>query len=175
VRRGEHPGIAGVTAEGFQHWGAAGQYGPMTHESAAQPAGVAGPTRSIGELVLTFMAGSVLLPVLQGMAGKAGEDLYGWVRRILPGKRAEAAEEQLVSEGQIALVDRARRMVFELPADLSGREAAAILNLRLPTADDAWLLVKKDYARRVWVIEPVDGPPSAGVDAAPDDSSSTEG
>ncbi|MDT0485378.1 MULTISPECIES: hypothetical protein [Streptomyces] len=146
----------------------------MTQESAARPAGVAGPTRSIEALVMTFMAGSVLLPVLQGMAGKVGEDLYGWVRRILPGKRAEAAEEQLMSDGQIALVDRARRMIFELPADLSGREAAAILNLRLPTADDAWLLVKKDYARHVWVIETVDSPPAASVDAAPDDSPTTD-
>jgi hypothetical protein len=137
----------------------------MTHESATQPTGAAGPTRSVGALVITFLAGSVLLPVLQGMAGRAGENLYAWVRRILPGGRSGAAEERLLNDGQIDLVDTTRRMIFQLPADLSDREAAAILHLRLPTSGDAWLLVRKDYARRIWVIETADGdPPPASAD-----------
>ncbi|MEU6667984.1 hypothetical protein [Streptomyces sp. NPDC046727] len=136
----------------------------MAEESPSQPADAAGPTRSAGDVLLAFLEGSVMLPLLGGMAKKAGEDLYEWVRRILSGKKARTAEEHLLDDGQVALVDTVRRVVFQLPADLTDREAVAILQLRLPTDSDAWLLVRKDYARRVWVIEPTDGPPARAID-----------
>lgn len=141
----------------------------MTVETAAESADGAGPTRSVGMLLGTLLAGSVLLPTLQQLAAKAGEDLYGWLRHSLPGRQARAAEERLLNDGQVALVDPARRVVFQLPADLSEREAAVILRLRLPATDpDTWLLVRKDYARRVWVIETTAGPPEHGVATASD-------
>lgn len=144
--------------------GAGGQHDGMAEESPSQPDRAAGPTRSFGDLLRVILEGSVLLPLLAGMAGKAGEDLYAWVRASLSGKKARAAEEHLLDEGQVALVDTVRRVIFQLPADLTDREAVAILQLRLPTESDAWLLVRKDYSRRVWVIEPTDGPPARGID-----------
>ncbi|MFF9623993.1 hypothetical protein [Streptomyces griseosporeus] len=147
----------------------------MAQHFAQQPTGEAGPTRSVGELLLTFMAGSVLLPLLQGVTGRAGEDIYSWVRGLFPGRKAGEVEERLTEEGQICLIDSVRRLVFELPADLTDRETAAILSLRLPSDANTWLLVRKDYARRIWVIEPTDAPPersveAAATDAAPDGS-----
>lgn len=141
----------------------------MAQHSAHRPTGEAGPTRSVGELLLTFMAGSVLLPLLQGVTGRAGEDIYSWVRGLFPGRKAEELEERLTEEGQICVVDSVRRLVFELPADLSDRETAAILSLRLPSDSDTWLLVRKDYARRIWVIEPTDAPSEHSVEAAATD------
>ncbi|WP_030343196.1 hypothetical protein [Streptomyces sp. NRRL S-1022] len=142
----------------------------MAQHSAQRPTGEAGTTRSVGELLLTFMAGSVLLPLLQGVTGKAGEDIYSWVRGLFPGRKAEEIEERLTEEGQICVVDSVRRLVFELPADLTARETAAILSLRLPSDTDTWLLVRKDYARRIWVIEPTDAPPERSVEAAAPDT-----
>ena len=116
------------------------------------------------------MGGSVLLPLLQGVTGRAGEDIYGWVRGLFPGRKAEEVEERLTEEGQICVVDSVRRLVFELPADLTDRETAAILSLRLPSDADTWLLVRKDYARRIWVIEPTNAPPERSVEAAAADT-----
>ncbi|MDT9698195.1 hypothetical protein [Streptomyces sp. P17] len=141
------------------------QHSDMSQDSAAQPPDAVGPTRSIGEALLALLSGSLLLPMLQGMATQLGEDLYAWVRRSLPSKEAQAAEEHLLEDGQVALVDDVRRVIFQLPADLTDREAVAILGLKLPTDGDAWLLVKKDYARRAWMIVPTDGPPTRSIDA----------
>ncbi|MFE1292759.1 hypothetical protein [Streptomyces sp. NPDC058751] len=142
----------------------------MAQHSAQRPTGEAETTRSVGELLLTFMAGSVLLPLLQGVTGKAGEDIYSWMRGLFSGRKAEEVEERLTEEGQICVVDSVRRLVFELPADLTDRETAAILSLRLPSDADTWLLVRKDYARRIWVIEPTDAPPERSVEAAATDT-----
>ncbi len=111
----------------------------------------------------------MFLPLLEGMAGKVGEDLYAWLRRILPGGKAKTAEEKLLDDGQVVLVDTVRRVIFQLPADLTAAQATAILNLRLPIDDDAWLLVRKDYARGAWVIEPVADPPTGSIEATTDD------
>ncbi|MFF8387299.1 hypothetical protein ACF053_27160 [Streptomyces kanasensis] len=142
----------------------------MAQHSAQRPPGEAGTTRSVGELLLTFMAGSVLLPLLQGVTGRAGEDIYSWARGFFPRRKAGEVEERLTEEGQICLVDSVRRLVFELPADLTDRETAAILSLRLPSDANTWLLVRKDYARRIWVIEPTDAPPERSVEAAAADT-----
>ncbi|MEU9314720.1 hypothetical protein [Streptomyces sp. NPDC048295] len=142
-------------------------HGLMTSRSTGDASTDAESTRSVGELLVSFMAGSIFLPFFQGVVSKASEDIYVWLHSALPRKRAAAAEDELVSSGQITVVDPVRRLAFELPADIEGREASAILSLRIPTASDTWLLVRKDYSRRLWVIVPIDGPPAGSVEVGP--------
>jgi hypothetical protein len=71
--------------------------------------------------LLTALAGSALVPVVQAMATKFGEDVYAKIRHLLPGCR----EGQPDDERPIVPADPKAATVLEIPPRVSDKDTYA--------------------------------------------------
>ncbi|NUT48648.1 MAG: hypothetical protein HOV94_15275 [Saccharothrix sp.] len=120
-----------------------------------------GDRRGAGELILGVLTGSALLPFVQALATKAGEDVYQLVRAKLTRRARKRAEAELAEAGTVTVADQDRRVVLELPATMSAAMSAKLDDVRLPVRPEGWLLVRWDEGRSRWVVEQHPEPPDA--------------
>ncbi|MGW0587628.1 hypothetical protein [Streptosporangium sp. NPDC002607] len=135
----------------------------MREQSSPMSPGGDPAERGVTEMLLGALAGSALLPFLQAVATKAGEDLYTRIRDLLSGESRERARTSIAEAGHVTLADQGSKTIVRLPADLPADAAAALRALRLPPAEPGWRVVYWDGAHRVWVCHEVDAPPRGAL------------
>ncbi|WP_143133638.1 hypothetical protein [Actinoplanes philippinensis] len=119
--------------------------------------------RGATELILGALAGSVLLPFLQAVATKAGEDAYQAIRDRLPWHSRRKAQAELKDMGVVSLAARDARVVLQLPERVTPVMAARLENVRLPVDRPGWAVVSWDDAQSRWVVEHVSEPPPSAT------------
>ncbi|WP_229074952.1 hypothetical protein [Actinoplanes sp. DH11] len=125
-----------------------------------------GSERGAGELLLAVITGSALAPFVQGVATKAGEDVYAKIKDLLVRRRAAPAAEPPPTP--IVLADPRTRIAVELPATLPRTEAARLAAVRVPAAGrDDWLLVRYEPDDSQWTVRVVTDPPATAIEVEP--------
>lgn len=119
-----------------------------------------GNPRGAVELLLGALAGSALLPFVQAIATKAGEDVYGKIRDKLSRRDRKQAKSAMNARGTVTIADPAKRVVLQLPSTMSASMTTRLEDLRVPVVRDTWLLVSWDQAHGEWQWETCD-PPTA--------------
>lgn len=132
----------------------------MTHRSGDSSPGDPGGDRGATELLLGALAGSTLLPFLQAIASRAGEDAYKAVRDKLSRKARKRAAAELRAAGAITVADWDARIVLQAPKTITTVMAARLTDVRLPVARTGWLLLRWDAALNQWLVESCDEPPA---------------
>ncbi|HWS36440.1 MAG TPA: hypothetical protein VN408_27360 [Actinoplanes sp.] len=123
--------------------------------------------RGTTELILGALAGSVLLPFLQAVVTKAGEDAYQAIRDRLPWGSRRKASAELKEAGVVSLAARDARVVLRLPQRITPLMAARLENVRLPVDRPGWAVVSWDEVQSRWVVEQVTEPPDSATRVEP--------
>jgi hypothetical protein len=123
--------------------------------------------RGATELILGALAGSVLLPFLQAVATKAGEDAYQAVRDRLSWRSRRRARAELQEAGVVSLAAHDARVVLQLPERVTPAMAARLENVRLPVDRTGWAVVSWDEVQSRWVVEHVAEPPPSATTVEP--------
>jgi hypothetical protein len=119
--------------------------------------------RGAVELLLGALAGSALLPFVQAMATKAGEDVYGKIRDKLSRRDRKQAKSALRTKGTVTIADDDARLILQLPSTMTASMAARLGDVRVPSPHDGWLLVRWDPSRAEWQAQACDPPTSEEV------------
>lgn len=104
----------------------------------------------------------MLLPFVQAIASKAGEDVYQLIRGKLSRQGRKLAEAEMREAGVVTLADSHARIILRVPERLSPAMPEQIEDVRIPVPRDGWLLVVWDPALAQWVVHDFPGPPPAG-------------
>ncbi|WFE37619.1 hypothetical protein [Micromonospora sp. WMMD998] len=123
--------------------------------------------RGATELILGALAGSALLPFLQAVATKAGEDAYQAISDRLPWRNRRKARAELHEAGVVSLAARDARVVLQLPERVTPVMAARLENVRLPVDRSGWAVVSWDGAQSRWVVEHTAEPPPSATSVGP--------
>ncbi|MGS2617931.1 hypothetical protein ACVCAH_25910 [Micromonospora sp. LZ34] len=115
--------------------------------------------RGATELLLGALAGSTLLPFIQAVATKAGEDVYQLVRDKLSRKGRRNAKAEIRAAGTVTLTAPGPRIVLQVPERITPTMAARLENVRLPVDRAGWLLVAWDEPRGRWFVKDIPEPP----------------
>ncbi|GAA1528845.1 hypothetical protein GCM10009741_33350 [Kribbella lupini] len=134
-----------------------------TAGEAADPEPSEADLRGAVELLLGALAGSALLPFVQAMATKAGEDVYGKIRDKLSRRHRKQAKSALRTKGTVTIADDDARLILQLPSTMTASMAARLGTVRVPSPHDGWLLVRWDPTHAVWQAHPCDPPASDEV------------
>ncbi|GIF37482.1 hypothetical protein BC793_104150 [Actinoplanes xinjiangensis] len=126
-----------------------------------------GTDRGATELILGALAGSALLPFLQAVATRAGEDAYQAIRDRLPWRSRRGARAELKEAGVVSLAARDARVVLQLPERVTPVMAARLENVRLPVDRTGWAVVSWDEVQSRWVVELVAEPPPSATPVEP--------
>lgn len=123
-----------------------------------------GASRGVTELLIGALAGSALLPFIQAMATRAGEDAYELIRGRLSREGRRRAREEIRAAGTVTVADRGSRVVLQLPRTVDPAMAARLDRVRLPARRTGWLLIRWDAGRAEWLVETrAEPPPAAGA------------
>lgn len=122
-----------------------------------------GGGRGATEIILAALGGSALLPFVQAVATKAGEDVYKLVRDKLSRRGRKNATAEIRAAGTITLADERARVVLRLPQPLTTEMATRLDSVRLPARRIGWLLVSWNPVVRQWVVEEIPEPPRAAT------------
>jgi hypothetical protein len=114
-------------------------------------------------LLLGALAGSTLLPFVQAIASKAGEDVYTKIRDKLSRRHRKQTKSELRTAGTVTIADPDVQVVLQLPASMTAAMAARLGDVRVPPVRDGWLLVRWDHGRAEWVAGPCDPPAGDSV------------
>ncbi|WTO32903.1 hypothetical protein OG399_45520 [Streptomyces achromogenes] len=123
-------------------------------------------TRGAAELLLAALAGSALIPFIQAMATRAGEDLYARVRDLFRSHQRREAERQVATGHHLVLADRQARTILQVPTTISVAEARALARARTVRQDGAWTLVAWDAEHSQWSVRTVQDPPATAIDVS---------
>lgn len=115
--------------------------------------------RGATELILGALAGSALLPFLQAVANRAGEDAYRAIRDRLTWRSRRRARAELREAGVMSLAAHDARVVLQLPERITPAMAAGLEAVRLPAGRTGWAVVSWDEAQGRWVVDDVAEPP----------------
>ncbi|MBB5840943.1 hypothetical protein [Kribbella italica] len=130
---------------------------PEFSDSGASDSGPGDPRGAV-ELLLGALAGSALLPFVQAMATKAGEDVYGKIRDRLSRRHRKQAKAALETKGSVIIADDETRLVLQLPSTTTESMAARLGTVRVPATRDGWLLVRWDPMAGEWQTHRCDPP-----------------
>ncbi|MFC9975322.1 hypothetical protein ACFVH6_30960 [Spirillospora sp. NPDC127200] len=123
---------------------------------APEPGG--GVERGMTEFLLGTLSASVLLPFVQAMVGRAGEEVYDKIRGLLSREQRARAEAEIAESGTVTLVDPERRIVLRVPARMTPEQALTISGVAV-AAERGWTLVEWDGDAGAWAVAPIAGPP----------------
>ncbi|MGI5162967.1 hypothetical protein ACQEU3_01240 [Spirillospora sp. CA-253888] len=153
------PYYAAVTREVRSMWG--------LRDEGAGPAPEPGRDveRGMAEFLLGTLSASVLLPFVQAMVGRAGEEVYDKIRGLLSREERARAEAEIAESGTVTLVDPERLIVLRVPARMTPEQALTISGV-VVAAERGWTLVEWDGDAGGWAVTPIAGPPVAGGDGA---------
>lgn len=112
------------------------------------------------ELIIGVLAGSTLLPFVQAVASKAGEDVYNLLRDRLTRRGRKQARDEIGDAGTVTLAEWDARILLQLPETLSPTMATRLATVQLPVDRAGWLLVRWDARRAHWQVEECPAPPA---------------
>ncbi|MFI7024073.1 hypothetical protein ACIBMZ_15310 [Micromonospora sp. NPDC049900] len=124
-------------------------------------------SRGVPELLIGALAGSALLPFVQALATKAGEDVYQMIRDRLSRRARRDVRDEIRAEGTVTLTAAAARVVLRLPERVTPEMALRLENLHLPPYRSGWLLLSWDATQRRWVSTGLSGPPETATSLDP--------
>lgn len=116
--------------------------------------------RGTTELILGALAGSTLLPFVQEVAKKAGEDVYRLLRDRLSRLSRTKAKAEIAETGAVTLADHKSRVLLQLPERIAPPLAGQLEYVNLPVNRPGWVLVTWDAAQDRWVVEDLPQPPT---------------
>lgn len=109
------------------------------------------------ELAATAVTTAALLPFVQAIATKAGDEVWPKIAGLIRPGRREAITERLADADLIELVARDRRLIITLPKRLSAEAARHLRDLVDTLQDsDGYYRLSYDAASRSWEIVPAD-------------------
>ncbi|MGW0507373.1 hypothetical protein [Micromonospora sp. NPDC003241] len=123
--------------------------------------------RGATELLVGALAGSALLPFVQALATKAGEDVYQMIRDRLSRRARREVQDEIRAEGTVTLTAPGARVVLRLPERVTPEMALRLENLHLPPYRPGWLLLSWDATQRRWVTTGLSGPPETATSLDP--------
>ncbi|MEV6282440.1 hypothetical protein [Kribbella sp. NPDC051770] len=115
--------------------------------------------RGAVELLLGALAGSTLLPFVQAIATKAGEDVYAKIRDRLSRRHRRQAKAALRARGTVTIADEQSRLLLQLPSTMTASMAARLSAVQIPPTRDGWFLVHWNHTTAEWQTHPC-APPS---------------
>jgi hypothetical protein len=131
--------------------------------SAASPDEPFSPgDRGVGELLLGILSGAALLPFIQAIATKAGEDVYKKISELLSQHQRTQASSELKKSGTVTLVDAECRVVLRLPATLAADQIAKIAHIMVPRGG-GWYLVDWNEEQQTWRVTSLSQWQSSGL------------
>jgi hypothetical protein len=119
----------------------------------------ADPDRRAVELLLGVLTGSTLLPFLQAISSKAGEDVYAKIRSRLSRKERSRLKIEMRAAGTVTIAANDTRVILQLPSSLTPDMAVQLDDVRVPATRENWLLVTWDAGRFRWLVHECDEPP----------------
>lgn len=123
-----------------------------------------GNTRGDTQLILGVLAAWTLVPFLQSVVGKAGEDVYQAIRGKLSRHGRKQAEAEIRESGTVTLADPGSQVILQIPQTMTPVMALRLTSLRLPAGHSGWLLVVWDAGLAQWLVEKcAELPPSANL------------
>ncbi|HEY6739435.1 MAG TPA: hypothetical protein VI076_11350, partial [Actinopolymorphaceae bacterium] len=118
-----------------------------------------GENRGVVELLLGALAGSTLLPFVQTIASKAGEDAYTWIVGRLTRRQRKQAESEVREAGTVTIAADDSRVVLQLPVPLTPPMAEKLARVAVPRDRHRWVLVTWDHAASRWLVRESDERP----------------
>ncbi len=116
------------------------------------------PERGAVDVLLGALAGSTLLPFVQAIANKSGEDVYAKIKHALSAHARKRVKAEIKDTGTVTLVFADTRIVLRMPARMTPAAAEQLAQFRLPIRRDRWLRISWDHAQSRWVALECDPP-----------------
>ncbi|MEU6247831.1 hypothetical protein [Glycomyces sp. NPDC047010] len=117
--------------------------------------------RSLSDVVLGAAAATVLIPLIQTIAVKAGEDLYALLKRRFAERRSDPRSEH--SDAGLILIDEPMKAALRVPRNLGQDDLAEIGRLLALANGTDWVLVSRGSAGSDWTLQVVEARPEDGV------------
>ena len=116
------------------------------------------PERGAADLLVGALTASTLLPFIQAIAAKGGEDVYAKVRRMLSKEQRKRAKVELKDAGIVTIVGADVRVILRMPAKTTAAMIEQLQYVRLPPRQGQWLRVSWDQARSGWLVQECEPP-----------------
>ncbi|MBR7833401.1 hypothetical protein KDL01_09000 [Actinospica durhamensis] len=116
------------------------------------------PERGAVDVLLGALTGTALLPFVQAIATKGGEDAYAKIKHVLSRKGRRRAKGEIKDVGTVTLVFPEERIVLRVPATMTATASEQLAQVRLPARRDEWLRISRDQATSRWVVLACDPP-----------------
>jgi len=116
------------------------------------------PERGALDVLLGALGGAAVLPFVQAIATKGGEDVYAAIRRALSRQGRKRAKAELRDSGTVTLTFPDERIVLSVPARIPAAMAEQLTRVRLPARREGWLRITADHATSRWIVLTCDPP-----------------
>jgi hypothetical protein len=116
------------------------------------------PERGVLDVLLGALTGSALLPFLQAIATKSGEDVYAKIKDALPKRHRQRVMAEIKESDTVTLYSADTRIVLRMPAKTTAAMTEQLKQVRLPPRRDEWLRISWDRASSRWVVHKCDPP-----------------
>lgn len=120
------------------------------------------PERGPVDILLGALGGAAVLPFVQAIATKGGEDVYAGVKRALSRQARKRAKAEIRDSGTVTLTFPDERLVLCVPARIPAAMAEQLTQVRLPARRDEWLRISADRATSRWIVLACDPPEADG-------------
>ncbi|MGW4211272.1 hypothetical protein ACWEIJ_24990 [Lentzea sp. NPDC004789] len=114
--------------------------------------------RGLLDVLLGAAAGSALVPFVQAIATKGGEDVYAKIKELLSRPERKKTEDEIKKAGTVTLFSAETRVVLRMPSRMTPQMTAQLKQVRLPFRGDEWLRVSWDNAKGQWLVREIDPP-----------------
>jgi hypothetical protein len=116
------------------------------------------PERGAVDVLIGALTGASLLPFVQAIATKGGEDVYAKIKHALSRRGRRRAKAEIRDVGTVTLTFPDERIVLRVPATMPATAVEQLMQVRLPARRDEWLCVSRDHATSRWVVLACDPP-----------------
>jgi hypothetical protein len=116
------------------------------------------PERGAVDILLGALTGAALLPFVQAIATKGGEDVYAKVKHSLSQQGRRRVKAEVRDVGTVTLTFPDERIVLRVPATMPATAVEELMQVRLPARRDGWLRISRDHATSRWIVRACDPP-----------------
>ncbi|WP_143027626.1 hypothetical protein [Lentzea albidocapillata] len=114
--------------------------------------------RGVLDVLMGAAAGSALLPFVQAIVTKGGEDVYAKIKELLSRPDRKRTKDEIKDSGTVTLFSDDTRVVLRMPSRMTPQMTERLKLVRLPPRGDEWLRVSWDNAKNQWVVRECDPP-----------------
>lgn len=114
--------------------------------------------RGVLDALLGAAAGSALLPFIQAIVTKGGEDVYAKIKELLSRPDRKRTKDEIKDAGTVTLFSDDTRVVLRMPSRMTPQMTERLKQVRLPPRGDEWLRITWDNAKTQWVVRECDPP-----------------